>query len=529
MKSYKLSALFIILLLISGCSFFQKKEVPQAQPVELKMEKKIGIVSYGDPFSLIDAEGISTPIFSLTVNLQKYERRRVEAEGSWNENKTLFTVENIVSLSNETQNKAVYQSDSLGIKFLYPSLWQLKENKSGSEVGSVDITPYPVDESGLAEVETMRIERLANPQRLEPRAFLKLEAPDLTTTQFQDSLVGASRMPGLKMTPTPPTTINVYVNRDTFMYVFSHKTVGDADKDMYRNAFFDLLASFEFIPFKGLSADAAKPAPLSENIKDDKDLAALQQEVEQEKAKTEKVAAAFEVRQKFLDYFNDHDHISALAPESSVNIPPWKVSVLELVINQNDTSHIDGAYLIFTDGSHTRKMLLTGGDGQDPATFKKTAYFKPGDQSDWVRAEGEDTLRSREKTVIRLDRSYETAELKPGMSLLELKNFKATIQYPSSWYWAYSKTSKDASGTYIFSKKPVTEDNKIAFITMGEEIFEMPADVKLIEEDGVKYYTGASTLYFICTQQSPHICIDFVSESNTDIALQMIKTIQLQK
>ena len=39
------------------------------------------------------------------------------------------------------------------------------------------------------------------------------------------------------------------------------------------------------------------------------------------------------------------------------------------------------------------------------------------------------------------------------MTLFDAKSFKVKIQYPSGWYWAYTKEG------YAFSNKPVTSDN----------------------------------------------------------------------
>lgn len=272
----------IIFLSLSGCSFFQKQEpVPPVPAEETILERKIGLIQaaheVGDPlpvppedirFVLITEAGEKINIESLSVNLRRYKKRRVEIEGKWDDARTAFAVENIVSLGNESNIKELYQNVRLGVKFYYPSVWVLKEEKNITGLSKIIITPYEAAES--ERVDRITIEKSENNLRSSPREWLNLDEqyrsidPLDQNIVYQQSVIGVAQLDAVKKTFGTGETIEFFVARDTAMYKFSHASVGDSDRDIYRNIFFEIVQGFEFVPFgerESVSTSVPSPAP----------------------------------------------------------------------------------------------------------------------------------------------------------------------------------------------------------------------------------------------------------------------------
>lgn len=256
--------LFVTGFLVAGCSFYQKQEVPVAATEEIKLEKKIGIVGSAQdmmstnvlsPYILVGESNETFYIDSVIVNLKKYGKRRVEIDGKWNDSKTVFNVDAVTSLGQETQSKSEYQNPGLGIKFEYPSIWALNEEKNVVGLEKIVITPYEVDQSEINSVDTITIERSENNKKLTPIKWLSLDdqfkSTDIADTAFyQGAKIGIAQSDAVKKISGPgEEEVEFFVARDVYMYHFSHSSMNDSDKDMYKNAFFNLVQSFEFIPF----------------------------------------------------------------------------------------------------------------------------------------------------------------------------------------------------------------------------------------------------------------------------------------
>ncbi|MBI2638658.1 hypothetical protein HYW83_03650, partial [Candidatus Peregrinibacteria bacterium] len=504
----KLTKLFIVIgfvAVLSSCSFFSKKEdVPQAPPEEIQLERKTGVVNTAEALNILTAPSKfalvienAAPVFidSASVNFRKYFRRRVEIEGKWNDEKTVFLVENVTSLTQDANSKTLYESPLLGIKFQYPSLWIVKEQQNVLGAVKIIITPYEVDDDELESVDFINIERSENNRRLSPREWLGLDeqyrssqngTSTISTPIYQQSRIGTLQLDSVKSTLGNGEEIKFYVARDTYIYSFIHKTLGDSDKDQYRNAFYDIVMSFEFIPLieapaplavsKPASAPAAAAPPVpSASLSD---LAAEQAEERKKQEEVQqKTDSLAESRQSFIDYIKSH--IAELAPEPASVGGTWFVQSVEFAYPEGEPENFTAIYVVYEDGHDLRKILLTVADKNTPSSVTRVAYFKPGDSTDWKLAEGTDSAKGTERTKINvISGGAAETSIKKGMTLLEARSFKIKIQYPSSWYWAYRNTG------YSFSNKPVSGENVLIHLTKNPEI--LPENMAPIGELGGK-------------------------------------------
>lgn len=542
-----LSIIFFSLLLFTGCFFTsEKQEPPAATETELKTEKKIGIVSTPEELGILEApskfvlvveqmpseksvELEKVFIDSVSVNLRRYNKRRVEAEGEWNDSKTIFIIQNISSLGHETQVKEQYQNVGMGLKFSYPSVWSLKDEKNVLGIEKIIITPYEVEDTELNSVDNIIIEKSENNKKLPPREWLKLDEqyrptdPNDTASVYQQSAVGIAQLDAVKKTFNSGDKIEFYVTRDTFIYRFVYLTVNDADKDLYRNAFYEIVASFEFVPFGTSDAGASKqanqnPAPVVSSAKKEtkslSDLAKDELLERQQEEAAQKKETMLDARQLFTNYIKAN--MPALAAEPASLGGTWFPTKLEFAFPEGQSENFTAIYVEYEDGHDMRKILLNVKDKTHPETMERAAYFKPGDTTDWILSQGADTAKDKEKLIVPLmSEGAEEVVVKKGMTLLDAKSFKIKIQYPSKWYWAFSDKE------YRFSNKPVTAENTIVSLskedamptkdglgTMGSIESELNGN-KIIEATG-----GGS--HMICIQLKSVYCLGgFKDEAET--------------
>lgn len=529
----------IALVLFSSCTFFQKQEaVPAATQDEIKPEKKTGLISSPEdqdllsassPFILVTDANEKVFLSSVGVNLKKYKRRRVEVDGTWNTEKTLFIVDSVTSLGSETSLKQQHQSVVMGITFTYPTLWSLKETKNVLGLEKITITPYDVDETEISNVDRIIIEKLENSKRSTAREWLSLDdkyqPTDLhdTGNTYQQSLIGGAQLDAVKKTVGVGETVNFYVPRDTYMYHFAHTTVNDSDKDVYRNAFYDIVASFEFRAFdKTMSIGtttmqttitlpeapksppktltfAPPPAPPSPPAK----VSPAPVPAPTPPPPPAPPSSA-QLRQTFIDYAKSH--IDTLAPEPASAGAHWSVVSLQFAFPPEKPDQFNALYVIYTDGQDKRKILLSITDQTKPESMTQVAYFKPGATTDWELASGTDTAKASDKSFVSTSSSQETV-IKGGMQLLEARSYKIKIQYPAKWYWAY------IDGGYNFSTKPVTANNEMVRLVKGE-----PSALTHFE-------SSTETLIDVCIEKTAKYCL-IGPESLRDTMTSMADTIE---
>lgn len=542
-KSVLLSIAILSLLLFSSCSWFQKQEIPQATQTELQLEKKTGLISSSEEqgllnpptqFVLIAENGERIPLDSLSINFKRYKKRRVEIEGQWNSNKTIFTIGSLTSIGNETQVKQAYQNSQMGIKFSYPSIWILKEEKNVLGIQKITIIPYEVDEGEEKNIDTITIERSENNKRLIPRQWLNLDEqyrstdPLDTNTVFQQSSIGIAQLDAVKKTIGTGEKIEFYVSRDTFIYKFSHLTLNDADKDIYRNAFFEIVASFEFIPFDKTEIKIllpSQPATSDTTATQEKSLSQLAAEkaaLDKKNAEEQQIKQTVaNQKQLFIDYIKQN--IAKLAPETASVGGTWFVQSVQFAFPENEPDNWNAIYVVYEDGHDLRKILLEVKNKEKPEDMAQVAYFKPGDSTDWTLTEGSDSAKASEKSVVNISgNSAQEVVIKKGMNLLDAKSFKIKIQYPSSWYWAYSDNA------YKFSNKPVTSDNVLLKLLKNPS--DLPADMNEIEDlagikgkEATQGFKDSTTI--ICVQATDKYCLSG-DASYSDTIKGMLVTVQ---
>lgn len=541
MKKSFLILSVILLIFLTSCSFFSKKEdVPQAPPAEIQLERKTGVVNTAEALNILTAPSRfvlvienAQPLFidSASVNFRKYSGRRVEIEGKWNDEKTVFLVENVTSLVQDANSKTLYESPPLGLKFQYPSLWIVKERQNVLGTAKIIITPYEVDETEFDSVDVITIERSENNRRLPPREWLGLDeqyrsSQNGTSTAsapiFQQSRIGILQLDAVKSTFGAGEEIKFYVTRDAFIYSFIHKTIGDSEKDQYRNAFYDIVMSFEFIPLSespSASSSVSKPASAPQPSISLSDLAQERaEELKKQEEADKKVESLAQSRQTFIDYIKSH--IGELAPEAASVGGTWFVQSAEFAYPEGEPGNFIAIYVVYEDGHDLRKILLTVADKNTPSSVSRVAYFKPGDSTDWQLADGTDTAKGTERTKVSVvSNGGVEISIKKGMTLLEARSFKIKIQYPSSWYWAYRNTG------YSFSNKPVSGENVLIHLTKNPEV--LPETMESIGELGGKPATEGemAEVLSVCVQANAKYCLSG-DPSYKDVMHQMLETVQ---
>lgn len=530
----------ILSIFLSSCSFFSKKEdVPQAPIAEVQLERKIGVVNTSDTlnilaapskFILVTENEPTLFIDSASVNFRKYKGRKVEAEGKWNDGKTVFHIENLTSLTQDASSKTLFSSPRLGLKFQYPSLWIAKEQQNVLGATKIVITPYEVEEDELDEVDVITLERSENNRRLTAREWLGLDeqyraantaegtSTKMIETVYQQSRIGALQIDAVKATIGNGSEIKFYVPRDTFIYIFTHTTVGDSEKDQYRNAFYDIVMGFESIPFETAASSPAAPTATAPPTISLSDLAKEELQKRQAIEEAQKTAVELvESRQSFIEYIKSH--IGELAPEPPSVGGTWIVQFLEFAYPESQPEQFTAIYAVYEDGHDLRKILLTPAGSNAPAPVTRVAYFKPGDSTDWQLVEGTDSAKGTERTKINITSQNSEVSIKKGMTLLEARSLKVKIQYPSNWYWAAR------SSGYSFSNKPVTSDNVVIHLTKDPEV--LPENMASIGELGGKPATeGEMTeALSVCVQGNAKYCLSG-DPSYRDQMRQMLETLQ---
>lgn len=537
-----LFAAALVLLVVAGCTFLQKKEEVPAAPVEAQLEKKIGIVSTAadqglitspSKFALTSDTNEKIFIDALSINLKKYVKRRVEVEGKWNDIKTIFVVDSVTSIGQETQVKEAFMDTELGLKFQYPSIWSLKSEKNVLGLQRIVITPYEVSEEERSSVDTITIDRSENNRKLSAREWLNLDDqyrskdPLETNITYQQSAVGVAQTDAVKKTVGTGEKVEFFVNRDVYIYRFTHATVADADKDLYRNEFFNLIASFEFVPLAANPANEQTPAtPQTDPNKDANSTAKptekitptdpnkqvtepLGQLAAEELAKRKLAEDALKAesdltnsRQSFINYIKQN--ISTLAPEAPT-AGSWTATQFEFVAPEGQSANFNAIYVTYSSGTEVRKILLSVSDRTNPSSATRVAYFKQGSVADWDLADGTDTGKTGEKTVFKEGSTEAQAVVvKKGMRLLESRSWKIKIQYPTNYYWAF------ASGGYQFSNKPISGNNALLTLTKGPaNLAVSPTSIGEIGgRPATEYQSQMSENYGVCVQGKEQFCLN---------------------
>lgn len=263
----------LLILFLPACQYvdiFSKDKVETQTEIqeEFKLEKKIGVLTL---LENTDAASRATHRFvtedrsafyvrSGSVNLRKYEKRKVEIEGRFAVTDSVFEVENATRLGKEDDLREKYLHHRLGVSLLIIPTWEITEKENG-----IILTPYKVSEDEL--VDSISITKLSNEKKLGIREWLDLDEKYISKDPGDDSfyveaVIGPDQLPGIKRTSRDGRRIDFFIVRDDSTYRITHTTIEDEDEDKYRNIFFEMVNNFQFIPITDAPATNIIGAPI---------------------------------------------------------------------------------------------------------------------------------------------------------------------------------------------------------------------------------------------------------------------------
>ena len=285
----------------------------------------------------------------------------------------------------------------MGIKFNYPSIWILKEVKNILGSQKVLITPHEVSDTELSTIDNITVEISENNKKLGAREWLNLDENYQSVDPFDKKIAFISKVslalrnfPPLKKQSVPAKKWNILLPVTQKFTSFSYFTVNDADKDVYRNAFFDLVASFEFIPFStSPSVSPTSPAgevstnkildtPSQNSPKTEKSLTALAaaKKLEQEKAKLAQEAVKKAEKEEALKVQLESQTKRSAKPTQNKFLPiilrkifhllrkepasvggTWFVQSIQFAYPEGKPDEFNAIYVVYEDLPRFKKIL----------------------------------------------------------------------------------------------------------------------------------------------------------------------------
>lgn len=471
-----IAALALVTVVLSGCSLFSSAEdkVPVATTQEKSLTKRTGVIMRGGDTGITQADattyvlladnGEQISLLSLEVQLGRYYKRKVELEGRYSAEMSSMEVSGLKSLVQDTNEKSQYTQGTLGVRFSYPSVWHLEALPNENAATQIVITPYELNLAESEKIDTITIQRSLNTDRLSPREWLKLDEqyrlPQTASiiAHYQPSTLGVSQLNAVKQAD-PDGKITFYVQRDTYMYLLSYESINDADKDSYRNAFLDLVNSFEFIPFSTVTKETplASPTTTQPTTQTPLPVAPIAPPAVP-LIETQQPLPTDEKTKKFDAYIKGH--LGDVTYEASTD-GEWQLVRYELAYEEgspfDDFTHV---YIVYKNNTEQRRVLVAV-TNTNPVTVEKKAYFKPGTVTDWTLSEGTDVAKGKEKHIVNVAGGV-ALTVKKGMQLIDARAYKVTFQIPAGWYWQYS------DGNYEFATKsfPTTPVAKLSNVLM---------------------------------------------------------------
>lgn len=411
-----ISCMLVLVLLGAGCSLFSKKEIiPQAKEEEKLLDKRTGVIEVQLDASTrkikhvlkTENEEIIT-LTSLGIDLNRSVGRKVQVEGMYDIGEQSMEVEYVTTLSSELSTKKEYLNTIMGLSLSYPASWFVDETRVQKEA-TVMIYPYSVPEIERSTIDEVIIMRRDNPSKKIPKEWLSLDEffrstqPDAAAYSYQESMVGKKQYAGVKAVSMTPYQVIFYVQRDTHMYEFIFNSRIASEKTLNENAFYEIITSFDFIPFNSTSIGVSQNQfpTVIENQKFD-----------------------YTFYQKALS----QGGLQTIAPEASKN-GTWAITTYEFVITDENSAPI-GVYIDYSDGTDERRLYLTYTDSKDPNSFVKQAYFIPGNNSTWTLKDGVDSGKGMKRISITSENN-ESIVLQAGMQLIYSRSFKGSFQIPA--------------------------------------------------------------------------------------------------
>lgn len=293
---------------------------------------------------------------------------------------------------------------------------------------------------------------------------------------------------GLKYVSEDGNKVYFFATHKDFIYEMNHVSESQNSLDKYRNIFYEIVDTFEFlVPEDNQAEEQSAEESVKEEVQATNDEQAdekkqddtqSQQETPEETAiegentdlqKTESETnetGQESTKEKNAVVAYVSSHINELAPEKSSDEKGFLVSVFEFV-------QPNYVYVEYNDSSAARKALLQYTLDQDTElkiiNAEIVGYFIPGEEKDWALKEGSNPVSDKSREVVHLDTSGTIAgsfSVEQGYRYFESAAYKFKAQYPSNWYYA------GTSGVYRFSNKPIVSDTDqlVSLEIVGENL-----------------------------------------------------------
>ncbi|MFC1655237.1 hypothetical protein ACFL3C_00005 [Patescibacteria group bacterium] len=538
-KGMLLATLIIFPLFASSCTWFGGGD-GDLQTNEMVQEKRSGVLrslggmSIGDGTHLLEmSDGTTLRLRSLNIDLdqEKYLSKKVEVRGpitTASDGKDLMEVTSIDLSEDEEDEGQVekgreteYKNADLGFKLTYMDSWKVEEDE-----GNVTFTSPVVkkevkdDEDADEEEEVMTapaedeqdmviITKLGNPQKKSIEAFLSLpEDPnELITLGYVQTTIGTDQLEGLKKQSADLQAIDLYLTRDEAVYHLSFVGTDNQNMITNRNTFFSMVASFQFI---GMATEDDEEDDVETKLITESDNPVFEDDVannptediyvEPEETKPETdIAEVPESKPEptvssssyglIAQYISET--IDSIAPESS-DAGSWSTNSFEFV----EPNYV---YTVYSDGSETRRVLLTYEQSGTQFETDVVGYFEPGETTSWERVSGDNPVATSEKTVITIgdEGAQEAAVVKEGYRYFESLPYDFQAQYPTNWYFSGYSGSGDVSHHYGFSDDPVEDGNELVSVDIVSGSLPSGSPISVGAHSGVKVYSGDNVAIYI--------------------------------
>lgn len=519
-----MALLLLVLMSAQGCSLFDKKEIiPPAQEQEKVLDKRTGTIQMQldaqtkkVTYVLSTENGESITLESIAINLDRYTGRKVEVQGIYESRELKMQVEDVTTLSDELSVKKDYMNGAMGLSLQYPQNWLVDELHVGE--GELDIVPYNLPSEERVGIDMMSVKRMDNPLKRTPAEMLTLDEffrpmpPKVAEAGvvYQESLIGKKQYSAVKETKSNPRVVSFYVQRDTHMYMFGFYSANTTDTTKNENAFYELVNSFDFIPFNSNSIGISTPSVALPTTNPPASIA-IGEPNPATPAQGEEGYKSF----NYVAYQRDLNREKLLPAGYSAQ--DYTEIAYEYTL-EADNMTPNGVYVTYTNEKPIRVYYVYT-DLKNTASAVYKARF---DQVDgvWVLKDGVNSGKG--KAILRTwpEENAQKILIKAGMQLIQSKRLKADFQVPGSWYWGLTPEG------YAFDSKPLSTREPIA--VLSNEL-KAPEDAAIkTTESGFAYSMGVAPdgKNILCSNVSTStFCIRFTDSALVSAMLGILESI----
>lgn len=515
--------LLLVLVSAEGCSLFSQKEIiPQGTEQESALDKRTGTVGVQldaqtkkITYVLNTENGETITLQSVAINLDRYAGRKVEVQGIYEPREQRIEVQDVTTLSEELSLKQEYMNAAVGVSFQYPKNWYIDESRAAS--GELTVYPYNVPEDQRNAINKVVVQRLENASKLSPKDWFNLDEffrpSDPKTVvagqAFQESVVGKKQYPAVKLT-RDDNQIQFYVQRDTFMYSFGFTATNLNEREVDQNAFYELVSSFDFIPFNssalGISTPLTPATTPPASIAVGEPNPATPTDKPYLTFNYDAYKAAIGDREKFLPEQYKGKGYSEVGYDYTL---------------ESDNATPNGVYITFGGAEPKLRIYLAYKNPKDPTSAVYKAAFEQVDGV-WVLKDGVNEGKGKARVMTLPEEDAQKILIKAGMQLIQSTRFKASFQVPASWYWGLTPEG------YAFDSKPLSTRPPLAVLSNELKIKDDMA--QKTSDSGLLYYIGmhADGRSMLCAKnKEATYCVLFTDQSLASVALQILESFDL--